>query len=147
MSLERRQILQSVGAELVLNPEEGPMDGAIAKARELTNTHARRVHAATVRNNPANPAVHYTVTAQGDHARHGGRTGGRAGGGGRHGRPVSGAGPRAHREMAECRVIAVEPETCATISRGERGPFEDQGIAAASCRKTKTPRVRTRCAP
>src|SRR6188768_4575817 len=35
MSLERRQLLQSYGAELVLTPEAEQMDGAIAKAKQL----------------------------------------------------------------------------------------------------------------
>ena len=38
---------------------------------------------------------------------------------------------RALRERyPSCRIIAVEPESCATISRGERGPSKIQGIAA-----------------
>src|SRR5882724_5578825 len=38
MSLERRQLLQSYGAELVLTPEAEQMDGAIAKAKALAAT-------------------------------------------------------------------------------------------------------------
>jgi cysteine synthase A len=43
---------------------------------------------------------------------------------------VSGVGRRLKEVWPECRVIAVEPESCATISRGERGPSKIQGIAA-----------------
>ncbi|HEX3849520.1 MAG TPA: pyridoxal-phosphate dependent enzyme, partial [Polyangiaceae bacterium] len=49
---------------------------------------------------------------------------------------------RALRERhPECRVIAVEPESCATISRGERGPSKIQGIAAGFVPKNYDPTV------
>ena len=129
MSLERRQLLKSLGAELVLTPEELQMEGAIAKAREIA--------AATPLSfiphqfeNQANPEVHFTGTSQEIVHALGGEpvhafvaavgTGG----------TISGVG-RALRELyPSCLVIAVEPESCATISRGERGPSKIQGIAA-----------------
>ncbi len=44
---------------------------------------------------------------------------------------VSGVGEVLRREVRPApRIIAVEPETCATISRGERGPTKIQGLAA-----------------
>ncbi|HYP87744.1 MAG TPA: pyridoxal-phosphate dependent enzyme, partial [Polyangiaceae bacterium] len=43
---------------------------------------------------------------------------------------VSGVGRVLRQRVPGCRIIAVEPETCATISRGERGPSKIQGIAA-----------------
>jgi cysteine synthase A len=43
---------------------------------------------------------------------------------------VSGVGRRLRETQPNCRIIAVEPESCATISRGERGPSKIQGIAA-----------------
>jgi len=43
---------------------------------------------------------------------------------------VSGVGPELKKVHPGVRIVAVEPETCATISRGERGPTKIQGIAA-----------------
>src|SRR4051794_39524756 len=62
MSLERRQLLQSYGAEVVLTPEAEQMDGAIAKARELV---ANTPGAFTPQQfeNASNPEAHYRVTS------------------------------------------------------------------------------------
>ncbi len=127
MSLERRQLLEAFGAEVVLTEPERQMEGAIARAEEL----ARTIEGAFVPHqfdNPANPEVHVQTTARelvetlGDTridafvATVG--TGG----------TVTGVA-RALRSRID-RVIAVEPERCATLSRGERGPTKIQGLAA-----------------
>jgi cysteine synthase A len=140
MSLERRQLLKSFGAEIVLTPEAEQMDGAIKKAQEL----ARATPGAFTPQqfeNPANPDVHYRVTAGEIVHAMGGEpvhafvasvgTGG----------TVSGVGRALRENYAGCRVIAVEPETCATISRGERGPTKIQGIAAGFVPKNYDPKV------
>ncbi len=140
MSLERRQLLQSFGAELVLTPEAEQMDGAIKKAQELA---AATPGAFTPQQfeNSANPEVHYHVTAGEIVHAMGGEpvhafvasvgTGG----------TVSGVGRALRENFTGCRVIAVEPETCATISRGERGPTKIQGIAAGFVPKNYDPKV------
>jgi cysteine synthase A len=129
MSLERRQLLESFGAELVLTPEALQMEGAIEKARELV---AQTPHAFMPQQfeNHANPSVHYDITSEEVLQAMSGLkvdafvsavgTGG----------TVSGVGKRLCEVFPECRVVAVEPESCATISRGERGPSKIQGIAA-----------------
>ncbi len=130
MSLERRQLLEALGAETVLTPAEDQMVGAIAKAEEI----ASRTPGAFVPHqfdNPANPLVHAETTAREILEAMGGEridafvTGVGTGG------TVSGVG-RVLREASRhaTRVIAVEPESCATISRGERGPTKIQGLAA-----------------
>jgi cysteine synthase A len=43
---------------------------------------------------------------------------------------VSGVGRALRARFPDCRIVAVEPESCATLSRGERGPTKIQGIAA-----------------
>jgi cysteine synthase A len=43
---------------------------------------------------------------------------------------ITGVGRALRRLQPNCRIIAVEPEACATISRGERGPTKIQGLAA-----------------
>ncbi|WP_437275519.1 cysteine synthase A [Sorangium sp. So ce375] len=141
MSLERRQLLEAYGAEVVLTEPELQMEGAIARAREL----AAEIPGALILSqfdNPDNPRVHAETTAREIlHAMAGldapGRPGPRqslaidafvAGVG--TGGSVSGVGRVLKRLRAATRVIAVEPESCATISRGERGPTKIQGLAA-----------------
>ncbi|WP_437630764.1 cysteine synthase A [Sorangium sp. So ce854] len=142
MSLERRQLLEAYGAEVVLTEPEQQMEGAIAKARELAaeipgavilgqfdNPDNPRVHAATTAREilhamaalddaPARPGPRQSLTIDAFVAGVG--TGG----------SVSGVGRVLKRARPATRVIAVEPESCATISRGERGPTKIQGLAA-----------------
>src|SRR6202142_4227759 len=57
MSLERRQLLEAFGAEVILTPEADQLEGAVAKAREI----ARSTPGAFMPqqfDNPINPAVH-----------------------------------------------------------------------------------------
>jgi cysteine synthase A len=129
MSLERRQLLQSYGAELVLTPEAAQMDGAIARAKQIAASTPGAFMPQQFEN-PENPRVHATTTYQEIHEALGGEslhafvaavgTGG----------TISGVGGLLRKHAPECRIIAVEPESCATISRGERGPSKIQGIAA-----------------
>lgn len=128
MSLERRALLELMGAELVLTPAEEQMKGAIEKAAEIQ----AELDAFVPRqfDNPANPDVHEHTTAREilhalaelslDAFVAGVGTGG----------TVSGVGRLLRRERPSCRVIAVEPDSCATLSRGEVGPTKIQGLAA-----------------
>src|SRR3954468_17814275 len=63
MSLERRQLLQSYGAELVLTPEAEQMDGAIAKAQALAATTPGAFMPQQFENSQ-NPAVHAATTVE-----------------------------------------------------------------------------------
>jgi cysteine synthase A len=129
MSLERRQLLQSFGAEVVLTPADRQMDGAIEKALELASQTPGAFMPQQFEN-PANPSVHYEVTAKEIlHALAGEPVHAFVAAVGTGG-TVSGVGRALRERFPDCRVIAVEPETCATISRGERGPSKIQGIAA-----------------
>jgi cysteine synthase len=140
MSLERRQLLQSFGAEVILTPEELQMEGAIAKAREIA---AETPLSFTPQQfeNAANPDVHCRVTSQEIVHALGGEplhafvaavgTGG----------TISGVGRALRETHPECRIIAVEPESSATISRGVRGPSKIQGIAAGFVPKNYDPKV------
>lgn len=129
MSLERRQLLVAYGAELVLTPEQDQMSGAIAKAEEL----ARQIPGAFCPrqfDNEENPHVHYTLTTEeiifalGDTPVDAFVAAVGTGG------TVSGVGKRLKEVYPHCRVIAVEPESCATLSKGEVGPSKIQGIGA-----------------
>jgi cysteine synthase len=129
MSLERRQLLQSFGAELVLTSEEQQMDGAIERARQIAAETPNSFMPQQFENE-ANPGVHYQHTAQEILFAIEGQeihafvaavgTGG----------TITGVGRALRERFPECRIVAVEPESCATISRGERGPSKIQGIAA-----------------
>jgi cysteine synthase A len=146
MSLERRQLLEAYGAEIVLTPAEAQMDGAISEARRI----AARTPGAFMPSqfdNPANPSVHARTTA---HEILGAMEGlsidafvAAVGTGG----TVSGVGPELKKVHPGVRVVAVEPEGCATISRGERGPTKIQGIGAgfvpANYRASAVDQVRT----
>ena len=129
MSLERRQLLQSYGAELVLTPEAEQMDGAIAKARELAASTPGAFLPQQFENSE-NPEVHARTTVQEIlHALEGESIDGFVAAVGTGG-TISGVGRVLRQRFPGCRIIAVEPESCATISRGERGPTKIQGIAA-----------------
>jgi cysteine synthase len=129
MSLERRQLLESFGVELILTPEEEQIEGALKKAQALA-AEIPKSFIPQQFDNPGNPNTHYEITSREILAALSGEpihafvaavgTGG----------TVSGVGRRLRETFPECRVIAVEPESCATISRGERGPSKIQGIAA-----------------
>ncbi len=62
MSLERRQLIQIMGAELVLTPAELGMSGAIAKVKEMAAS-SDEYYMPDQFSNPANPRAHYESTA------------------------------------------------------------------------------------
>ncbi len=138
MSLERRALLSAYGAELILTPEDEQMEGAVARAEELGRMTAGSFLPRQF-DNPSNPSVHYEKTAEELLFALAGRpidafvaavgTGG----------TVSGVGQRLKEIHPHCQIIAVEPESCATISRGERGPSKIQGIAAGFVPKNYNP--------
>lgn len=146
MSLERRQLLGAYGAEIVLTPADAQMDGAIREARAI----AARTPGSFMPSqfdNPANPSVHARTTA---YEILGAMEGlsidafvAAVGTGG----TVSGVGPELKKVHPAVRIVAVEPDSCATISRGERGPTKIQGIGAGfvppNYRAASTDEVRT----
>ncbi|HEX4338130.1 MAG TPA: cysteine synthase A [Polyangiaceae bacterium] len=129
MSLERRALLKALGAEVVLTPEDQQLAGAIERAKEL----ALELPGAFVPqqfDNPENPRVHFETTAREIlHAMGDVRVDAFVAGVGTGG-TISGVGGALRAANAEVRIVAVEPDSCATISRGERGPTKIQGLAA-----------------
>jgi cysteine synthase A len=140
MSLERRQILEAYGAEVVLTDPESMMEGAIAEARAI----ASRTPGAFLPNqfeSPENPRAHAETTAQEIlHALAGERISAFVAGAGTGG-TVSGVGRVLKRLRPAPRVVAVEPEACATLSRGERGPSKIQGLGPGLVPRNYDPRV------
>ncbi|MBK8258743.1 MAG: cysteine synthase A [Polyangiaceae bacterium] len=129
MSLERRELLKAYGAEVVLTEPELQMEGAIAKAQELLQT-IRGAFSPHQFDNAENPRVHAETTAReilnalGDVHISAFIAGVGTGG------TISGIGAVFRDLSPRPRIIAVEPETSATLSRGERGPTKIQGLAA-----------------
>jgi len=63
MSLERRTLLAMLGAKLVLTPGAEGMKGAIARAEEIVK-NTPKAWMPQQFNNPANPAIHRSTTAE-----------------------------------------------------------------------------------
>jgi cysteine synthase len=140
MSLERRQLLEAFGAELVLTPGEEQMEGAVKKAREIAAKTPRSFSPSQF-DNPENPRCHRETTAREIlHAMRDRSIDAFVAGVGTGG-TISGVGAALRRERREARIIAVEPATSASLSRGERGPTKIQGLAAGFVPKNFDPDV------
>ncbi len=127
-SVERRNLLKALGAELVLTSGQEGMPGAIKKAQEL---------AASIPNsfiplqfdNPANPEIHRKTTAEEIWKDTGGEVDILVGGVGTGG-TITGTGEALKKKKSELKVIAVEPFSSPVLSGGKKGPHKIQGIGA-----------------
>lgn len=140
MSLERRALLEALGAQIVLTDEEAQMAGAIAKAHELAAELPNSFMPQQF-DNDENPRVHYQTTAREIlHALGPLRLDAFVAGIGTGG-TISGVGRVLREERPGCRIIGVEAESCATITRGERGPTKIQGWGAGFVPKNYAPEI------
>lgn len=128
MSIERRNLLKALGAELVLTPGTEGMKGAIKKAEELVKEIPNAFMPQQF-NNPANPEIHRKTTAEEiwrdtdgniDFFIAGVGTGG----------TVTGVGEVLKKRNPHIKIIAVEPNDSPVLSGGNPGPHKIQGIGA-----------------
>nr|MBP7401256.1 cysteine synthase A [Clostridia bacterium] len=127
-SVERRNLLKALGAELVLTPGAEGMRGAIRRAEELVAATPGSYMPQQF-NNPANPEIHRRTTAEEiwrdtdgevDIVVAGIGTGG----------TITGIGEVLKARKPGVRIVAVEPEDSPVLSGGQPGPHKIQGIGA-----------------
>ncbi len=128
MSVERRQVMKALGAELVLTPREKGMGGAIEEATRLLAATPNSWMPSQF-TNPVNVAVHRDNTAQEiladfpegfDYMITGVGTGGH----------ITGVAEVLKSKFPQLKVLAVEPEKSQVIAGKEKGLHRIQGIGA-----------------
>jgi cysteine synthase len=128
MSVERRKLLFSLGAEIVLTDGAKGMRGAVEKAEELAGQTRNAVLLQQFKN-PANTDVHRRTTALEIWNDTDGKVDVFVAGVGTGG-TISGVGEVLKQKKPVVRVVAVEPETSPVLSGGQPGRHGIQGIGA-----------------
>ena len=128
MSVERRQLLAILGAQLVLTPGAEGMKGAVKKAEELVKVTPNAIILQQF-NNPANPEIHRKTTAEEIWADTDGKVDILVAGVGTGG-TITGVSEVIKKRKKNFKAIAVEPDASPILSGGSAGPHKIQGIGA-----------------
>ena len=127
-SIERRNLLKALGAELVLTPGAAGMKGAIKKANELTESIPNAYMPQQFKN-LANPEIHRKTTAEEIWRDTDGKVDIFIAGVGSGG-TITGVGELLKAKNSNVQIIAVEPSTSPVLSGGDPGSHKIQGIGA-----------------
>ncbi len=128
MSVERRALLKAYGARLVLTPGSEGMSGAIGRAGDLA-AQSDDTFVPQQFENPANPGIHRTTTAEEIWADTGGEVDAFVAGVGTGG-TITGVGRLLKEKRPGVLVVAVEPAESAVLSGEPSGAHRIQGIGA-----------------
>ncbi|MBI2933992.1 MAG: cysteine synthase A [Chloroflexi bacterium] len=128
MSMERRQLLKVLGAELVLTPGAEGMPGAIRKAEQILADNPGFFMPQQFKN-PSNPEIHRVTTAEEIWRDTEGRVDILVSGVGTGG-TITGVTEVIKKRKPGFKAIAVEPSASPVLSGGKPGPHKIQGIGA-----------------
>ena len=128
MSKERRAMLKAYGAQLELTPGSEGMGGCIRKAQEISD-NVPDAYMLQQFNNPANPEIHKSTTAEEIWTDTEGKVDMIVAGVGTGG-TITGTAEVLKRYKPELKAIAVEPTGSPVLSGGSPGSHKIQGIGA-----------------